>query len=277
MDRKDFTKLPSTEELKDILAIEAQRDLLPEKEDKHYPDFTSMIELLDRFNLRYDIFSKDYDPETLEKYDIAEEGKKLIEQLKEKILSLKKVLEKDRKLFNAAYDYLSKEDKIEKADLIFVFGSKTPLRILRAVDLYKSGFSDLLIISGGNPFYEKENKISEAKRYKGIALEAGISEEDIITEDKSITIPDNVRSSLNLLDKKGVSYKSIILINSPYVQRRGWAHFKKYLPESVKLIRVNSETADKYQRDNWYKNSEGISVIANEFIKMKIAVMLNTA
>ena len=226
MKRANFTQLPDPKELQDILAIEARRKLPVGKKKAHYPDFLLIMELSDRFNLPFDIFSKDYNPKTLERYDVVEDGEKLIEQLKDRILSSKPSTE-NTELFSKIYDYLSKQDKLEKSDLIFVFGSKTLARIERAIELYKNNFSNLIIISGGNPIYEQDKKVSEAERYKLVALEKGVPEKDIITESKSITIPDNVRSSLNLLDEKGIKFNSMILVNSPYVQRRGWCHFKK--------------------------------------------------
>ncbi|HED38668.1 MAG TPA: YdcF family protein, partial [Ignavibacteria bacterium] len=125
--------------------------------------------------------------------------------------------------------------------------------------------------------YGNNQSATEAEIYAQIAVDAGVPKNSIIIENKSITIPDNVRSSLNLLDKKGISYGSIILVNSPYTQRRGWVHFKKYIPDTIKLIRVNSETGEQYKKDFWYKNPTGIDVVIGEFLKAKIAVSLNTA
>ena len=52
--------------------------------------------------------------------------------------------EEDIQVLNATYDYLSEEDIPEKSDLIFVFGSKTPLRIDKAVELYNQGVSEII-------------------------------------------------------------------------------------------------------------------------------------
>lgn len=277
MTRKDFTKLPSATELREIINTEAWRDMPIEKVGFHYPDFSLVTELLRSLGLPTEIFINEYKPEDLDKNTLIEKGNSLIEQVKSKMLS-SEPNESQINLFNRIYDYLSEENALEPADLIFVFGSKTPVRIEKAIDLYKAKLSDKIMISGGNPFYQKdEQRISEAERYRELAVDSGIPAEHIIVETKSITIPDNVRSSLNLLDEKGVSFSSIILVNSPYVQRRGWVHFKKYLPDSVKVIRVNSTTIDKYQKNNWFRNTDGIGVILNEFVKMKVAVTLDTA
>jgi uncharacterized SAM-binding protein YcdF (DUF218 family) len=133
------------------------------------------------------------------------------------------------------------------------------------------------MISGESPFYAPDNPVTEADRYKQLAMEQGVAADKVITENKSVTIPDNVRSSLNLLDEQGVQCSSLILVNSPYTQRRGWIHFKKYLPDTVKIVRVNSDTIGKYHKDKWFANEDGVRTLANEFVKMKIATTLNTA
>lgn len=277
MSRKDFTKLPSTSELRDIINAEAKRDVPIEKIGVHYPNFSLVVELLNTLELPTEIFTNEYKSESLDDDNLMEKGNALIEQAKNKILSLE-LNQTQIGLLNRIYDYLSEEDIPEQADLIFVFGSKTPVRIEKALELWIKKLSDTIMISGGSPFYKKdEQQVSEAEQYKDLAVTYGVLSENILVETKSFTIPDNVRSSLNLLDEMGRGFSSIILVNSPYVQRRGWVHFKKYLPDSIKIIRVNSATIDKYQKDSWFRNAEGIAVILNEFVKMKIAITLDTA
>lgn len=270
------TQLPSAQELSHILAAEAQREFPEGKEDAHYPDFAPAIAWFQRFDLPTELFERDMAAEDLGEQKIVQDGKQLVDALVEQMLAVEPT-EADRELFDRVYDYLSEEDDPKRADLIFVFGSKTPVRIEKAMELYRKGLSNRLMISGGNPFYGSDNPLTEAERYKQLAVEQGIPGENIITENKSITIPDNVRSSLNLLDEQGVELGSIILVNSPYTQRRGWVHFKKYLPESVDVVRVNADTIERYHRDKWFSNEDGVRTLANEFVKMKVAATLNTA
>ncbi|MDX2776606.1 YdcF family protein [Streptomyces caniscabiei] len=117
----------------------------------------------------------------------------------------------------------------------------------------------------------------EAKRYKDILIALGVPAQAVITEDKSITIPDNVRHSLTLLKERQIHFDSITIVNSPYAQRRGWAILKKRLPQHVKVYRVNSDCADIYKKENWYKQEETLRVVLNEFVKMRASVVYNTA
>lgn len=276
MQRKNFNQLPSSAELQNILATEAKRNVSKGKDYVHYVDFSPLIKLAKYFGIDTEVISNNYTPHDVTKQDLFAKGKIMIESLKNKLLNTDLSL-KDIEICNIAYDYLAEEDTLENVDFIFVFGAKTPLRIKKAIELYQQGLSPKIIVSGRSPHYASDQSITEAENYALIAEQGGVPASAIIIENESISIPDNVRSSLNLLDEEGIFYKSIALVNSPYVQRRGWAHFKKYLPDTVKLVRVNCETSDQYKRDYWYKSSTGIDTILSEYLKAKIAVSLNTA
>lgn len=271
---RSSTQLPDSKELQDIIAYEAQREIPPENTDAHFPKFEVFIRLLDELKLDASLLRDDFSAEDWIGGDCQKRAAALVEDLVDKMIhaSNKDLLP----LFDAIYDYLSEEDGLKKADVIFVFGAKTPLRAEAAVKLYEGGWSQRIVFSGHGPFTGR-TEITEAEMYRDLAVKAGVPLADILLEAKSITIPDNVRSSLNLFDEIGFKPKSIILVNSPYAQRRGWSLFRKYLPESVGLIRRNCGTGEKFSRRGWFTNPEGIKVVANEFIKMKIAVTLNTA
>ncbi|HEX8946820.1 MAG TPA: YdcF family protein [Candidatus Paceibacterota bacterium] len=274
--RDRFNQIPNSAELQDIIAAEAKRDLPPGKEEQHYFDFSPFVRLLEQTGVSAEDIARDYSASEIVEQDLLAKGRFLVEKLKSELLG-KEPSTETVSACNAAYDYLAEEDVPESADIMFVFGAKTPLRIEKAIELYHRGISPLIVVSGRSPHYSNDQHIPEADVYARIAIEKGVPADAVLLEDQSITIPDNVRSSLNLLDAKGISYQSILLVNSPYTQRRGWAHFRKYLPDTIRLVRVNSGTKDQYTRDAWYKNSAGIDTVTSEYVKAKIAVSLNTA
>ena len=160
--------------------------------------------------------------------------------------------------------------------MIFVFGSSNLARAEKAVELYKKDLAPKIIFSGGSPIYDPVRPV-EAREYRRLALKQGVPDKAIIVEDQSITTADNIKCSLNLLDQLKVKLEKIILVNSPSSQRRGWCHFKKYLPDKIKLFRINCATKPEYNKVNWFRNEAGIRIILNEFVKMKVAVILDTA
>lgn len=268
--RKNSKQIPGAKELGRILAKEAKRALPKGKKTIHYPDFSLAIQLFELYNVSSDFLVKDL-PAT----EIVETSRSFLDDLLGKILK-DPLVGKRRGLFDRVYDYLSEEDKLEKADLIFAFGSPTLVRAEKAVELYKQDFASIILFSGGGHIYNEEG-LPEAIAYKNFAIEKGVPIEAILIEINSITIPDNIRSSLNILGKLGFSLRSLILVNSPYTQRRGWCHFRKYLSDEVRIYRVNCATKDDYLKENWYENEKGIRAVLNEFVKMRVAMVLNTA
>lgn len=267
------TQLPTANELERVLAYEARRDFPRANEEAHYADFSPIVELMRAFGMDPSCFTNDDLAKNWLAGGLSEGADPLIAELVAKILGSKG---EPRSILDSVYDYLSEEDPLEPADAVFVFGAKTPLRAQKAIELYQGGHAPKLVFSGHGPF-GTDAQTSEAEAYRDLALAAGVPAADVIIETESVTIPDNVRASLNLFEATGFMPKRLILVNSPYVQRRGWCHFKKYLPEDVVLIRQNCTTGDKFSRDGWFTNADGIKVVLNEFFKMKIAVTLNTA
>lgn len=272
--RTHFTQLPSLEELQKILKTESDRQIVAEKQDVHYPDFTIFIELLEAANLPTDLFTQKLEKKDLANKELLEEAANLLDALAEKILQEGEDLKTH---LDNVFDYLAETDTPEKADLIFVFGSKQPFRTEKAIELYDRGYAPLILISGGHASYEQPTDVPEAQKHAELAVSRGVSTKSIIVEDKSITIPDNVKTSLNLLENKNIPHNSIILVNSPFAQRRGWAHFQKFSKPNTKLIRCNARTTELTARDSWYKSEIGVKVILKEFFSMKASVLLNTA
>ena len=268
--RSDNTRLPSAGELDAMLGVEARRDVPATKINRHYADFKSILALLRHLDLPSELFTD----QALDHSAIIERGQELVDEIVGR-LSLPAAATESLGLLNGLYDYLSEEDPPQEADLIFVPGSKTQLRIDKAVELYKRDLAPLILISGGSPYY-KDNRSAEAERHKDTAVTAGIPAEKILTDSRSVSLPDNVRTSLNLLDREGIAYSRIMLVNSPYVQRRGWAHFMKYVDEGVELVRVNSETKPAFGRSQWFRSETGIRVIINEFVKIRTGIPINS-
>jgi uncharacterized SAM-binding protein YcdF (DUF218 family) len=179
-------------------------------------------------------------------------------------------------LLHALYDELAEEDPILPSDLLVVFGAKTLARIQKAVELYATGVAPKILLSGGRPAYAPAAP-PEAERDRDIAIAAGIPPEALIVEPDSITIADNAKRSLNVLDSLGMHPARITLVNSPYVQRRGWAHVRKFAPPSLDVRRVNARTLPLYERASWFDSEAGVRVVLNEYVKLRVAVALETA
>jgi uncharacterized SAM-binding protein YcdF (DUF218 family) len=103
------------------------------------------------------------------------------------------------------------------------------------------GFGDYLVISGGVGKLTKDvfDK-PEAQVFKNIAISVGVPDSKIIIEDVSTNTGENVRFTYYLLHQKGLNFRSLILVQKPYMERRTYATFMKQWPGDEVEVCVNS-------------------------------------
>lgn len=261
------THIPTTKNLKRTRQREGKRKVPKDNIKKHFVKFDLIMSLFKRIDIPLKLFTENLEPtELLEKWS----------KIKPKVLSNFKRLDfkENKKLFDSLYDYLSEEDKPKRSDLIFVFGSNEIERADKAIELYKEGLAPKILFSGGMHSTKTRTKKTEAKRFKEHALNKGVREKDIITEQKSITIVDNIRISLNLMDKSRLRPKKILLVVSPIVLRRPYGSFCKYT-KRIEFYRVGSKIGREFSKQNWHKSDEGILAILSEYLKMRAAYLFN--
>ncbi len=154
--RKSSVEFPEIKELEIILEREAKRPVASEKEKDHFANFRLPLQWFELLGLPIDIFEKNFtwqelvvlsaeiqEQVVLRTLKLVQEGNSEIEGLMRKITL-----------------YLGEEDKPQQSDIIFVFGSKSLMRIEMAVNLYKQKLAPVIFITGSMPIYEKrENKI----------------------------------------------------------------------------------------------------------------------
>jgi hypothetical protein len=275
--RTNHAQLPTYDELCRILAYEDKRIIPKEKESTHYADFSPLLNLLKEYNLPNSFFTQEFTFEDFANKHLFDETVELFEHLSAAILS--DTNPENKILFNAIYEYLSEEDTLQHTDIIFVFGGKKTFRMEKAMKLYKQGLASNILVSGKAPFYEKDNvQETEADMLKTFAVQNGIPEDDIIAENQSITVPDNVKRSLNLLDHSNIPHQKIILINSPFSQRRGWVHFQKMSLSGTELVRINTDrVSEELSKDGWHTNEVGIKVITKEFFSLRMSELINSS
>ena len=272
--RKNSAELPEVKELETILKREAKRPVAPGKENKHFANFELFIRWLELIGLPTEILNQN-----LTWQELVVLGAKAQSQIVSRTLRM--IQEGNTELEDLMRNitkYLGEEDTPQLSDVIFVFGSKSLSRIEAAVNLYNQGLAPKIFISGGMPIYEKREK-PEALIFKEWAVEHGVPSESIIIHDTAISVPDNVRGGLNLMDQLGLPYNSIILVIAWFAMRRSWAHMMKYVPQNTKLYRVNSTVTPtgNFTLDGWWKNEIGIKTIFSEFGKLKISEVLNSS
>lgn len=111
----------------------------------------------------------------------------------------------------------------------------------RAVDLFNRGKRQYLIFSGGHG-KRTANLFTkpEAEVFADVALERGVPREQILLEKESTNTGENVRFTYNLLKSLGLSPRRLILVHSPFMERRTYATFKEQWPDPGAQFSVTS-------------------------------------
>jgi len=163
--------------------------------------------------------------------------------------------------------YLSPQDKLEKADAIVVIsGGDTDARINEGVALYMDGFSDRIIFSGA----AAEGDISNASAMKNIAIRKGVPAQAILLEEDSKTTEENAVDVARIIKSENI--KSIILVTSPYHQRRAYEAFRDALGKNFKIINHSAKDS-QWRKANWWSNSEARFLTIGEILKNLYALV----
>ncbi len=135
------------------------------------------------------------------------------------------------------WDYHQMHQSLVASDCILALGSHD-LRVAdRAAELYLEGWGPLLVMSGGLGNFTKEMwDVSEADQFAEIAIKKGVPAENILIENRSTNTGENILFTQQLLQRKGLSPQSFIVVQKPYMERRSYATFKKHWPEKKLIV-----------------------------------------
>ncbi len=139
---------------------------------------------------------------------------------------------------------------LAKADCIFVLGSHDTRVADRAVDLFFEGYAPYILFSGGyGNFTEGVFTKPEADLFADIARERDVPEENILIENKSTNTGENIQFSQKLLRERGLVFKSFILVQKPYMERRTYATFIKQWPGMECVVTSPQLSFETYPTD----------------------------
>ncbi len=143
---------------------------------------------------------------------------------------------------------LSPQDKLELSDaIVVVSGGETSERVAEGVKLHKEGWAPILIMSGA----ARDENISNAQVMKQLAIKAEVAPENIIVEEEAVNTFENASKTKSIIiDNK---FNKIILITSPYHQRRASEVFKNTLKDLPIKIINHSSTDSLWRKNGWWK------------------------
>lgn len=145
--------------------------------------------------------------------------------------------------------FLSPQDELEKSDaIVTISGGETSQRVAEAVDLFKNGWAPLLIMSGA----ARDEKVSNAEMMQQIAVSLGVPRAKIMTEKEAENTLDNAKFVRDII--KDQKFTKIILVTSPYHQKRASLAFAKALKDLPVKIINHSSTDSTWRKNGWWED-----------------------
>lgn len=147
--------------------------------------------------------------------------------------------------------------------IVAVSGGDTPARTAEAIRLYQEGWADTLIFSGAA---QDTSGPSNAEAMMKQALEAGVPERDIVTEEFSRTTAENAKNTSEFIVQQEL--ERVILVTSAYHQRRASLEFGARLGPDVKIVNHPVATDRHWPGFWWWTTQRGWWLAIGELIKI---------
>lgn len=170
------------------------------------------------------------------------------------------------------------KDEPEKSDIIFIPGSSNWGLAETASELYGKDLSKKIMPSGMY-FYKigkflnervtedryKGNYRTEAEFLSSVLVKNGVSNADILMEERATNTYENAIFSKELLESKGMEVKSAIICPQAFHARRVFMTYSHIFP-NTKFYIVPTDTQG-ITATNWYKTDRGVKVVLGELRK----------
>lgn len=163
-------------------------------------------------------------------------------------------------VFGASF-YLAPQDTPASADaIIVVSGGQTQTRAKRGIELYKQGLAPKIAFSGA----ALDDGPSNAREMANLARRSGVPERDIIVDESARTTYQNAVNTKQLL---GPTTQKILLVTSPYHQRRTLLTFREVFGSGTEFINAPSFD-NEWSRRTWWASPFGVFITGSELVKI---------
>lgn len=147
-------------------------------------------------------------------------------------------------------------DKPVDSDVIVILGGGDQGRVQKAADLYKSGYSDKVIITPVGDRYNTQELTSIVRHY-------GFEEEDIIVDTESTSTYTNAQRTLEIMEEN--NFESALVVTSDYHVKRAKIIYNR-LNNGDQTF--NYIAAGNLQGDKWIDREDSAKHWLSEFIKV---------
>jgi uncharacterized SAM-binding protein YcdF (DUF218 family) len=154
-----------------------------------------------------------------------------------------------RSLAQVLWDYHQLHHELVPSDAIVGLCSHDLRVAERGAELFLERWAPLLIFSGGLGSITRALMTTpEADQFAAVARQMGVPPDRILIENKSTNTGENVRFTRALLEGRGLTPGSFIVVQKPYMERRSFATFRKVWPEPQVRVTSPQVSMDEYLR-----------------------------
>jgi len=164
--------------------------------------------------------------------------------------------------------FLAVEDPLVKADAIVALSGDQGARTATAVDLWKRGFAPVIVFAGSS---EDPASLPSAEIMKREAVRLGVPVDRVLTEPSSATTKENATRVSDIL--RGYQITRVILVTSPYHQRRASIVFERQLEGTSITFRNYPARDDEWDPSLWWASEPSRSLTLVELAKLGVEVM----
>jgi uncharacterized SAM-binding protein YcdF (DUF218 family) len=182
---------------------------------------------------------------------------------------------KGREFIREITSFIFREDKPEKADIIFVPGGSYPEPAEKAAELYLDNYAPYILPSGKYSMTKGcfSGSKTKAEKYLGkyttewefmkdVILSYGVNEAEILKEDNATWTKENAFKSREVTDRLNLEInKAIICCKSFHAKRCLMFYSWAYPKTEFLMCPVDIEGITK---DNWFKTEDGIEKVMGE-------------
>lgn len=180
------------------------------------------------------------------------------------------------RFIRAVTEFIFVEDAPEKADVIFIPGSRKVEHAIRAAELYRAGYAPYVLPSGRftiarGYFLELPEPLrseypgafeTEWHFLKTVLMKHGVPESAILREDQATYTLENAQLSRQVLEQQGIPVKTAILACHAFHARRALLYYSAAMPET-RFIVCPAPTPG-YTREDWFLTEKGRARVLGE-------------
>lgn len=166
---------------------------------------------------------------------------------------------------------VSQKSECIGADVIVaISGGDTDARAREAVALYQQGWAPKIIFSGAA---QDKQGASNAAAMKNLAVGSRVPRADILLDEASVNTADNASQVRSIVQQYG--FKRVILVTSPYHQRRASIEFNKRMGDIATIVNHPTSSDRFWSEKTWWATPWGLWLGISELIKVMFVSVSN--